>query len=187
MLKHEIRKIFLQKRKSISVAELNKLNLKIKKLFIGILAEDIKTVHIYLPIKLKAENDTWPIIRELWAKNIRVVVPVMNPQNNTMNSTLLTKDPQLVENKWKVPEPLRSVEIDEKEIDAVVIPLLAFDKKGFRVGYGKGYYDRFLTSLSQNPTKIGLSFFPPVSNIIDKDPWDIPLDYCISPEQVFTF
>lgn len=187
MRKHEIRKIFLQKRKNISEAELNRLNLKIKKLFIGFLTKDIKTVHIYLPIHPRNEIDTWPIIRRLWAKNIRVVAPLMNSQKNTMSTMLLTKDTQFVENKWKVPEPLRSAEIDEKEIDAVVVPLLAFDKKGFRVGYGKGYYDRFLASLTQNPTKVGLSFFPPVPSIIDKDSRDIPLDYCITPEQVVKF
>ncbi len=187
MLKLDIRKIFLQKRRSLSKSVVIELNKKIEQLFSKFLTEEIKTVHIYLPIRSKNEIDTWPIIHSLWAKNIRVVVPVMNPQKNTLNSALLTRDTQLVDNKWKVPEPLHSAEIDEKEIEAVVVPLLAFDKKGYRVGYGKGYYDRFLSSLPQKPIKVGLSFFPPVSNFIDKDSWDIPLDYCITPEQVFKF
>ncbi len=187
MLKHDIRKIFLQKRRSLSKLVVIELNKKIEQLFSELLTEEIKTVHIYLPIRSKNEIDTWPIIQGLWTKNIRVVIPVMNPQKNTLNSVLLTKDTHLAENEWKVPEPLHAAEVDEKEINAVVVPLLAFDKNGFRVGYGKGYYDKFLSSLSQKPIKVGLSYFPPVSNFIDKDSWDIPLDYCITSEQVFKF
>ena len=185
--KPELRKLFLQKRKSLSDQEVNEFNHKINLRFDSFLPQDIKTVHIYLPIRSKVEIDTWPLIHGLWTKNIQVVAPLMNHHNNTISSKLLTKDTQLVESNWSVPEPLHSPEIGKKEIDAVVVPLLAFDKKGYRVGYGKGYYDQFLASLNQEILKIGLSFFRPVDQISDIDSWDIPLDLCITPDQIIKF
>ena len=182
-----LRKLFLQKRKALSDRETKEFNKKINLHFDSFLRQDIKTVHIYLPIRSKVEIDTWPLIHGLWTRNIQVVVPVMDPHKNTISSMLLTKDTQLVENEWKIPEPLHSPEIDEKEIDAVFVPLLAFDKKGYRVGYGKGYYDAFLASMNHEILKIGLSFFPPVDQISDIDPWDISLDFCITPDTIIKF
>ena len=187
MLKPEIRKLFLQKRKALSAQEVKEFNYKIKVNFEGLLPRGIKTVHIFLPILSKLEIDTWPIIHGLWAQNIQVVSPVMNHQENALSSWLLTKETRIESNKWSVPEPVRSSKVDDKEIQVIVVPLLACDKSGFRVGYGSGYYDRFIASLEHEILKIGLSFFPPIDQISDLDPWDIPLDYCISPDEIFKF
>jgi len=185
MLKHNIRKVFLQKRKHLSDSVVNKMNLNIDHLFKELLTVEIKTVHVYLPIESKDEIDTWPIIRNLWKKSIRVVVPVVN--NESIISTLLSAKSELVLNKWNVPEPIERKAINKTEIDMVIVPLVAFDIMGYRVGYGKGYYDKFLASLPQNPIKIGLSFFSPIASISDKGSWDIPLNYCVTPEMVFRF
>lgn len=185
--KSEIRKLFLQKRKALSDQEVNEFNQKINLHFESFLPKYIKTIHIYLPIQSKSEIDTWPLIHGIWAKNIRVVAPVMDSRNTTLSSGLITKDTHLTDNEWKIPEPLHSPEIDKNEIDAVVVPLLAFDNKGYRVGYGKGYYDRFLASINPEILKIGLSFFPPIDRISDIDPWDIPLDICITPNKIIKF
>ena len=77
--------------------------------------------------------------------------------------------------------------IDEKEIDLVLVPLLCFDKKGFRVGYGKGFYDRFLSKCRSDVLKIGLSYFKPVEKIEDVRDFDVALDYCITPKGVWHF
>lgn len=187
MFKHELRKLFLQKRKALSDQEAKEFNHKIEFQFDSFLSQNIKIVHIYLPIQSKMEIDTWPIIHGLWTKNILVVAPVMNPQKNTLSSWLLEKDTQLEENDWKVPEPIQSTRADEELIDAIVVPLLAFDKSGYRVGYGKGYYDKFIASIDHDIQKIGLSFFPPVDQISDIDSLDIPLDFCITPNKIIKF
>jgi len=70
--------------------------------------------------------------------------------------------------------------------DLVILPLLAYDYQGNRVGYGKGYYDRFLAQIPNIP-KIGLSFFKPVEQISDIQIWDVTLDYCITPETIYSF
>ena len=90
-------------------------------------------------------------------------------------------------NQYGIPEPTGGVAVRERDIDIVFIPLLAFDKSGNRVGYGKGYYDRFLSKCRKDVLKIGLSFFPPVDSIEDVDFFDKKLDFCITPERVYAF
>lgn len=187
MRKHEIRKLYLQKRKALSVQEVIKFNNKIKIHFGKFLPSKVKTAHIYLPIQSKVEIDTLSIIRELWVQKIRVVVPVMNLGGNSMSSCLLTEDTQIVINHLEVPEPVNCTEINDNEIDAIVFPLLAFNNKGYRVGYGKGYYDKFIAALGHEVLKIGLSYFAPIEQISDLNHWDVPLDYCITPDEVIRF
>jgi 5-formyltetrahydrofolate cyclo-ligase len=86
-----------------------------------------------------------------------------------------------------IPEPVQGELIPDEQIDLVFVPLLAFDKKGNRVGYGKGFYDRFLAQCRPNTQKMGLSFFCPIDEISDVDPWDVKLDSCICPDKIWTF
>jgi 5-formyltetrahydrofolate cyclo-ligase len=67
------------------------------------------------------------------------------------------------------------------------VPLLAFDEKGFRVGYGKGFYDRFLKQCKDGGIKIGLSYFNPIDTIEDAGEFDVPLNFCITPQKVYVF
>lgn len=187
MFKNELRKLYLQKRSTLTQQEVTNLSHSIYASFAELLPENIKTVHIYLPIVSKNELDTWPIIHELWNKNIRTVVPVINPKNGAMSSSELTRNTILKETNWNVPEPQQSTLVNIEEIDAVILPLLTYDLNGYRVGYGKGFYDNFLASTQKQILKIGLSFFDPVVQISDIDPWDIPMDYCISPNKTFKF
>ncbi|MDY6994028.1 MAG: 5-formyltetrahydrofolate cyclo-ligase, partial [Pseudomonadota bacterium] len=75
----------------------------------------------------------------------------------------------------------------ERDINLVLCPLLAFDKKGFRVGYGKGFYDRFFQKCQPNAIKVGLSFEEAVEHIEDINQYDIPLNYCVTPKKLYVF
>ena len=68
-----------------------------------------------------------------------------------------------------------------------MIPLLVFDVSGHRVGYGKGYYDLFLSKCRNDCVKVGLSMVPPVELISEVEPTDVKMDYCISPKGLHTF
>jgi 5-formyltetrahydrofolate cyclo-ligase len=82
---------------------------------------------------------------------------------------------------------VNGVKIDPLEVDFIIMPLFAFDEKGYRVGYGKGYYDRFLKKCNDSCLKIGLSYFDAVDEIEDTDEFDVPLDLCVTPQQVYVF
>jgi 5-formyltetrahydrofolate cyclo-ligase len=73
------------------------------------------------------------------------------------------------------------------EIDLVLVPLLTFDKRGHRVGYGKGYYDKFLARCNPYVIKIGLNFYDPVDEISDINAFDIPLDFCVTHHEIYAF
>ena len=185
MYKEEIRKHFRQKRDVLPQQLREGLNSKIKKRLLEVIVGTVSNAHIYLPINSKNEVDTWPIIHQFWEHNIGVAVPVMH--HDLMTSCCLTTDTEIKENRWGVPEPVKKIAFEDRKIEAVIVPLLAFGPEGYRIGYGKGYYDKFLVTLDEDVTKIGLSFFPPVDEITDIDDWDIPLDICITPDAVYQF
>jgi 5-formyltetrahydrofolate cyclo-ligase len=69
----------------------------------------------------------------------------------------------------------------------ILLPLLAFDEKGYRVGYGKGFYDRYLSRCRLDILKVGLSMEAPMAEIGDTDAYDMRMDYCVTPEKVWEF
>lgn len=129
------------------------------------------------------------IIGEIWRSlpNIQIIAPRVIPGTHTMEHFVITPETILVENKWGIPEPepTTSQISDIQEIDMILVPLLAFDTKGFRVGYGGGFYDRFFPQCKSSAIKTGLSFFDPVLEIENLDKFDVALDYCITPSHTF--
>tara|TARA_B110000027_G_scaffold97988_1_gene103568 strand:- start:475 stop:774 length:300 start_codon:yes stop_codon:yes gene_type:complete len=85
-------------------------------------------------------------------------------------------------NKFGVLEPLAAELVEENKLDLIFIPMLISDDKKFRVGYGKGFYDRFLSNCRKDAKFIGLNFFPPIKAIEDKNEFDIPLHQVIYPK-----
>ena len=187
MVKSQIRKEYLEKRRKLSEDQIKVLSKKIADNLIGKLPTQIRAAHIYLPILEKNEIDTWQIIHLLWERGIDVAVPVMSGEGISMQSCLLSKETALQNNRWSIPEPVERIGVEDRRIDVVFLPLLAFDTSGYRVGYGKGYYDRFLQNVTDKALKIGLSFFPPLDQSIEKDSWDIPMDVCITPDGTYQF
>lgn len=146
-------------------------------------------VHIYLPIVKMSEIDTWPFIAWLqeYFPKVNIVVSRSNPNDFTMQHYRFVDRTFLVENKWGILEPIEGDLIDVKLLDVVLIPLLVADKDGNRVGYGKGFYDRFLEGCRSDCLKLGLSLFEPVDQIDDLHAQDIPLDKLITPKGTYSF
>lgn len=188
MTKKEARQYFRGKRAEISAAQMEKWKDLMLIRFQQAELPFLNTVHYFLPIEGKKEPDPEPLIRYLEFSNpgVRIIVPkVMNLE--TMVHVLVNDHTEYVQNEMGILEPVEGELIDPIDLDLVFVPLLAFDEKGNRVGYGKGYYDRFLAVCRPDVIKIGLSFFPPVGNIDDLNNWDIPLTYCITPERIYEF
>lgn len=142
--------------------------------------------HIFLPITTKKEVNTEYILHILQGRDKSIVIPKSNFKTGSMQAILLQENTLLALSDYGITEPLEGIEIAPQQIDLVFIPLLAFDEKGNRLGYGKGFYDRFLNNCSQNCIKIGLSFFKAEKSIPTNN-YDIPLDYCVTPEKVYKF
>jgi 5-formyltetrahydrofolate cyclo-ligase len=189
-LKTDLRKLYLAQRRSLSSTELAQKSQQIADLFFAQFAPAVgESVHTFLPIQKHNEIDTWLIVRRLWAEfpQTQVVVPMANPVDFTMTHFQLTPDTKLQENKWGIPEPVNSLPVPESEIATVLVPLLCFDELGHRVGYGKGFYDRFLALVPQSSRKLGLSLMPPVDIIDDIHATDLTLDAVITPDRVWSF
>jgi 5-formyltetrahydrofolate cyclo-ligase len=184
-----IRQEFLKKRHSLSPETVVEANAFIRKNTQDLLENfTFETIHCFLPQRNTNEVDTWQILDSL-PRLVKIAVPYIIPGTRQMEHYILTKETILTENRWGIPEPdpKTNSPIHPQLVDAVLLPLLAFDKRGYRVGYGGGYYDRFLDTCRSDTLKIGLSFFDAVEAIADIDSYDIRMDFCVTPDKVWTW
>lgn len=149
---------------------------------------DVNVVHSYLPIEKNKEPDTWLIINLIQEQSpeIRISIPKIN-RDGTITSYYFEGMHQLKESSFGIPEPANGEITAPEDIDILIIPLLVFDKRGYRVGYGKGFYDRFLLHCKSTSARIGLSLFPPEERIDDAAEFDQRMNMVITPEQVYRF
>src|SRR6187402_201479 len=148
MTKEELRKTYLQKRRLLSDVEYEKLSIQVcENFFNQVDLSSVKVLHIFIPIEKNKEPNTVFIIERLQKKfsNISIVVPRVNHDTEEMENFLFEGFHQLEKNKWDILEPKAGKQIKSQDIDMVLIPLLAFDEEGHRVGYGKGFYDKLLS------------------------------------------
>lgn len=186
MRKKDLRKHFLELRANTPASILEKAGLEISRNVLELPLWDLSTFHIFLHSPDKKELDTRPIIKFLREKSKNILVPRMIP-GQELQHVLLTEETVLEENHWGIPEPVNGNIISPDTIDVVFTPLLAFDREGHRVGYGKGYYDRFFAGCRKDCIKVGLSLFEAVDKITDTGGYDIPLNYCVTPLRIYEF
>ena len=189
MTKAELRKIYRQKRKEISWKEKEQWTDLILINFQKIELPFIDCVHTYLAMEAQNEISTDIFANYLKFLNpgLKRVVPKINLDTAEMRHYILNDDVEMIPNDFGIIEPLTGEKVTANDIDLVLTPLLAFDKMGYRVGYGKGFYDRFFGQCREETIKVGLSFFEPVESIDNIDAFDIPLNYCVTPTSVYKF
>ena len=195
MTKVEIRKIYKEKRRALTEENCENFNKKIHNLVFSRLAiHRYSPIHLFLPILRNIEPDTRLIINTLRKDFAPDLYIGKSLENGEMLHVKYDTTTVLETNAWGIEEPKdlnnsnNSEAFFEKyrnEDILVFVPLLAFDKKGNRVGYGKGYYDKFLKFASKDTTIVGLSLFEPVDLIDDADVFDVKMNYCITPERVW--
>lgn len=142
--------------------------------------------HTFLTIDAQKEIPTQFLIHELWNLGKKVIVPKMK-SNEELSHFLLTPDTLIQKNKWNIPEPVNAQKIGVESLNVVFVPMLGFDLEGHRVGYGKGFYDRFLAGFKQDVVTVGLCPFDPILKISDTTKLDVPLQYVVTPGCVFRF
>lgn len=148
-----------------------------------------RLVHIYLPIAKSREPDTLKFMRWLqhMISDVQFVISRSDFINHTMIHYLWDEHTVLTLNSWGIMEPSAGTVIEESQLDVVLVPLLVVDIQGNRVGYGKGFYDRFLAQCKPETVSIGLSYYEPVGSISDIGEWDVPIHLCITPRSIYDF
>ena len=194
MTKSELRKIYLARQRRLSSREQSEKSEQIAvSFFRGFDLKDVRFLHCFLPIEKNREIDTWPVFKKIWRDSpaITTVTSRVDFDKGTLETIAVSPETKLVFNRWHILEPAAAAgdggSIEPAKIDLILIPLLAFDRKGFRVGYGKGFYDRFLIACRRDVLKVGLSYFPPVDEISDVCDFDVKIDFCITPDRVTAF
>lgn len=194
MLKKELRIKYKELRKLLSKEEIENKSLAIANqlLQLNTSIDDRKVwqgtyYHLFLTIAEQKEIDTEFILQILAGKDKEIVVSKSDFATLGMSHYLLTDNTKFKKNAYNIPEPLNGLEVPVNKIDVVFVPLLAFDLKGNRVGYGKGFYDKFLSECKSETIKIGLSFFEAETIIEDISLNDIRLNYCITPTEIYRF
>jgi 5-formyltetrahydrofolate cyclo-ligase len=189
MVKKDIRRIYIDWRNALTDEELKDMSARIVDKFRDVALQGAQVLLSYYPIRERKEFDVTVCEQLLALENegLQVAWPKILDDNVTMQAIALHKNSTFAANRFNILEPVNGEVIDPQLIDVVFVPLLAFDTKGYRVGYGKGFYDRFLAHCASDVVKIGFSFFEAVDSIDDVNEYDVPLNFCITPSRVYEF
>lgn len=188
MNKATARKVYIEKRNQLSTEEILAKSSLIAETFIASdLWKNCKLIHIFITIPSKAEVDTFFLIDFFFKTHPEIKICTSILVENDLVHTHITKATTYLSNKWNISEPVERNVLNENEIDLVLLPLLAFDTNGNRVGYGKGFYDRFLQKCRSDIIKVGLSLFEPTEELIEADAWDVALDWAVTATQLYKF
>ena len=180
-----LRSYYKKKRLSLRNQEIDHLSHEVYKQLEKLNIWTLKHYHIFISIKKNNELDTSLVINKLKSKQKNIIVPKIS--NNELIHLAINEKTEFSLNHYGIAEPNDGDCFKIENLDIIFIPLLVFDLEGHRVGYGKGYYDRFLKLTKSSTLKIGLSLFDPIYKIEDINNNDIKLDYCITPTQVHKF
>jgi len=189
MTKKELRKLFKEKRNAVTEAERMKWD---DLMLIGFQSLDLPFIDYVLsfyPIEQNKEVNTFLFTDYLHFRNpgLHICYPKMMNKEGVMHAMICNADSVFEMNEYGILEPMDTDAASPEQLDLVIVPLLAFDKRGYRVGYGKGFYDRFLKSCRKDCIKVGLSYFEAVDAIDDAADFDVPLNLCITPQRTYVF
>lgn len=185
--KKTIRQEAMARRKALTPLQQDEMSLAIANQLLRCEIWQGTYYHLFMTITQKGEVNTHPILDILHGRDKKIVISKANFEDGSLSHFFLEDDTRLILSKYGIPEPENGQEVSPELLDVVFVPLLAYDKKGMRLGYGKGFYDRFLAQCSENCKKIGLSFFEPEPDSIPSDSWDLPLDLVVTPSAVHRF
>jgi 5-formyltetrahydrofolate cyclo-ligase len=187
MNKKELRIKYKTLRSQLSENDVEEMSLAIANKVLMLPFWEKTYFHIFLPITEHKEVNTEFILHLLSGKDKEIVISKCDFETCHLVHFLLTDNTKIKKNQYNIPEPVDGLEVPTSKIDVVFVPLLAFDKTGHRAGYGKGFYDKFLTECKPETIKIGLSFFEAEEIIEDIFENDVKLDYCVTPNTVYRF
>ena len=189
MSKHEIRKRILAKRESLTLQQIQVKSKSIEtKLFA--LAEYRQAGTVMAYVDFRGEVQTGGILTHILAQNKRLFLPVTDvPGKKLLPAEVVNLTDDLAAGTWGITEPKAHCRplAKPEEIDLVIIPGVAFDTLGNRLGYGKGFYDRFLPNLKENAVLVALAFEEQITDNIYPEDDDVPVHLLITELSIWDF
>lgn len=185
-MKQTLKQEIFRKRKSLTRGEIKEKSKRIKENLYS-LEEFEEAKNIMLYVSFNEEVDTQEIIKELLInKEKNIIVPYVVKNNPILQLSELKSFNELEPKTLGILEPRDNFirEFGLKKLDLVIVPGIVFDENGYRIGYGYGYYDRFLKNLDKNVKKIGLAFEFQLVGKIPEERHDVPVDIVVTGERV---
>ena len=189
MIKSTVRKEFLQRRMDIVEEELQQQTALIAFNFKKLLLPPARYLLSYHPVASRREFDVSVCEDILKQQNpsLSVAWPRIHVDMLDMEAGLVEREGLFIKNRYNILEPISGATIAPTQLDVIFVPLVAFDTRGYRVGYGKGYYDKYLPRCRPDAVKVGFSYFEALERIEDIDDFDVPLNFCITPQRIYEF
>lgn len=187
MTKSSLRKKYKEKRKLMSPKAIDNASQEITEKVLSNFQLEGKTISLFLPIERHFEINTYGLMERAHSIGAHIGLPVADFHLNTLIHRVFNEETILHLNEFDIPEPTNGKKVPSELFDYVFVPLLAVDKKGYRVGYGKGFYDRFLKTCKPNCKFIGLHLFDLEEEIEDREKTDIPLHILVTPTEIVHF
>ncbi len=180
-MKKEIRKPMLARRKELSESSYKRMSAVIcEKLIRNSRILQAYSVHIYYPIY--NEVDIRPVIEFLWNNNKKVIMPKADFHTREMSNYYVISYGQLEETRFGLHEPRANSPLHLGSPDVVIVPGVAFSSDRYRLGYGSGFYDRFLKGIDS--FKIGVAFEMQIIAKLPVEEYDQKLDQIITEKRV---
>ncbi len=189
MTKKELRVAYRATRLALSERDRMKLDDLLLIQFQKLSFENVQAVLSYMPMPHTAEPSTHLFSRYLahLIPGLQIAYPVTDFTATSLQAITVDEDTEFAMNEFGITEPVSNNVIPPQDIDLVFVPMLICDSNGYRVGYGKGFYDRYLQQCREDILKISFSYFEPVARIDDINEHDVPIDYCITPHLIYEF
>lgn len=189
MTKKDLRNIYRQKRLDIPPAEKLKQDDLLLIQFQQMYFPQVAVLLTYWPSQKHAEPNTHLFSSFLrhTIPGLEIAYPVINEETGTFDAVLIDEDTVYSTNSYGITEPKNGIIIDAESIDLVFVPLLVCDKHGYRVGFGKGFYDKYLENCREDVIKTGFNYFDPIDKIEDTNAFDVPLNYLVTTHNIYEF
>ena len=185
-IKSDLRSHYLKLRSKFTSEQIDDFSIEIVNRCLELNLWNKSVYHLFMASEQNKEIDTAHLLSVLQGKDKQIVIPKILDDYELEHYLLFDQTP-LKMSHWGIPEPQSGIKINSNQIEVVFVPLLIFDLQGHRIGYGKGYYDRFLAKCRKETIKVGLSYFDPIEKIDDIQSHDIPIDFGITRDRIYKF
>lgn len=184
--KAELRNLFRTRRHNLTRDKRSDASARIRARLLD-LPETRLAGSVLLYVPTKNEVDTWPLLEHFWTVGVQVLLPrCRDNQPGFMDIHAVNSAAELGPGQFGLTEPILGLAplVTEPEPDLILVPALAFDRRGFRLGFGGGYYDRFLTRLTHPHLRVGLAYDFQIAERLPAEPWDMPVQRIITQDTI---